>query len=41
VTFGGGVSTRIAGLPMVRIDYGYMDFGILKNVQMFTLGLSL
>ena len=40
LNFGGGVQYEIMGTRLY-IDYAYVDFGMLNNVQMFTLGLGL
>lgn len=38
-TFGGGVQYD-AGAIGLKVDYGYVDFGRLSNVHMFSLGIS-
>ncbi|MDZ7261140.1 MAG: PorV/PorQ family protein [candidate division KSB1 bacterium] len=40
LTCGAGLNYKLRGAFTLRIDYGYEDFGVLKNVQMFTVGLS-
>ncbi|KPL06248.1 hypothetical protein AMJ86_09210 [bacterium SM23_57] len=39
ITLGGGLRYSISGL-MLRVDYGYIAFGRLGQVHMFTLGAS-
>ena len=41
LTLGSGVKINLPGNFLVNIDYAYMDFGNLNNVQMFTLCLEL
>ena len=36
LSFGGGLKYTIGG-PTLVLDYAYRDFGILNQVQMFTL----
>jgi hypothetical protein len=38
LSFGGGLKYTIGG-PTLVLDYAYRDFGILNQVQMFTLGV--
>jgi hypothetical protein len=38
--FGAGLEYAIEGLATFVIDYGYHDFGILNNIQMFTITLK-
>jgi hypothetical protein len=38
LSFGGGLKYKL-GEPTLAIDYAYRDFGILNQVQMFTLGV--
>jgi hypothetical protein len=38
LSFGGGLKYKLGG-PTLAIDYAYRDFGILNQVQMFTLGV--
>ncbi len=38
-TAGAGIYTRVPGLTF-KLDYAYQDFGMLDNVQMFTVRLS-
>ena len=40
MSIGGGIQHEIEGLTTFYIDYAYHDFGILNNIQMFTVGLS-
>lgn len=40
LSVGGGIRYSIAGFTELQIDYAYQDFGILKNVQKFTLALG-
>jgi len=40
LTLGVGLSYRLLGTATLKIDYAYKDFGVLNEVQMFTLGLS-
>jgi len=40
LSFGAGVRFKIAGSSDLRVDYAYQDFGVLKNIQMFTLTLG-
>ena len=39
-TVGAGVYAKTSGLTF-KIDYAYQEFGLLDNVQMFTVRLSL
>ena len=39
MTLGLGVKQALVGSMQIAFDYGYQDFGILKNVQKFTVGL--
>lgn len=39
-TFGGGIGTNFLGNVRFKFDYSYTDFGRLKNVQQFTLGVA-
>lgn len=39
MTLGVGVKQALVGNVQLAFDYGYQDFGILKNVQKFTLGI--
>ncbi len=39
MTLGIGVKQALVGNVQVAFDYGYQDFGILKNVQKFTIGI--
>jgi len=38
--FGAGVNYKLLGYTNIMIDYAYEDFGVLKDVQLFTLGLG-
>jgi hypothetical protein len=38
LSFGGGLKYTIGG-PTLVLDYAYRDFGILNQIQMFTLGV--
>ena len=38
---GAGFRLRMNGLSALCIDYAYQDFGLLKNIQMFSIGLAL
>lgn len=40
LTLGVGVKQAVVGSSQVTFDYGYQDFGILKNVQKFTVGIN-
>jgi predicted porin len=40
LSFGAGFKYSIMGRTTVYVDYGYQDFGVLKEVQMFTIGLG-
>ncbi len=39
LTFGLGVNYRLYSTVMFKFDFAYQDFGVLDNVQRFTLGL--
>jgi len=39
-TIGAGLAYDLMGRVNLRIDYAYLDFGILDNVQRFTLGFD-
>ncbi|MBN1997932.1 PorV/PorQ family protein [candidate division KSB1 bacterium] len=39
LSFGGGIHHQLMSVEM-SLDYAYRDFGLLENVQMFTLGLK-
>ncbi len=41
LTWGLGLYYGIANVATVKLDYGFADYGRLKNVQYFTLGLRL
>lgn len=40
LTLGGGIRYRVMGFTELRLDYAYQDFGIMTNVQKFTLSLG-
>ena len=40
-TFGAGLNYDSGGSFSGQIDYAYVDFGLLKQVHLFTLGFSL
>jgi hypothetical protein len=40
LSFGGGVTTKVFGRAAIRLDYAWGDFGILQDIQKFSLGLS-
>ncbi|MBN1154877.1 PorV/PorQ family protein [candidate division KSB1 bacterium] len=40
LTVGGGLAYNLSGAINFKIDYAYADFGILDNVQRFTLGIE-
>ncbi len=41
LTLGGGIHYRLwGGSTLVKIDYAYADFGLLENVQRFSLGVK-
>jgi hypothetical protein len=40
LSFGGGLTTKVFGRTAIRLDYAWGDFGILKDIQKFSLGLS-
>jgi opacity protein-like surface antigen len=40
LTLGAGVSYRMYGIIALEVDYAYQDFGRLKNVHYFSLGLK-
>jgi hypothetical protein len=39
-TFGAGVQQRFIGNVSMKVDYSYGDFGRLKNVQKFSVGIT-
>jgi hypothetical protein len=41
LSLGGGLRFKVAGLSDLMIDYAYQDYGILQNIQMFSLGFIL
>lgn len=38
--FGGGINYTLFGQTALRLDYAWGDFGVLNNIQKFSLGLS-
>jgi len=40
LSLGGGLKYSVAGVSELRLDYAYVDFGRLNNVQKFTLTLG-
>jgi hypothetical protein len=40
LSFGGGVTTKVFGRAAVRLDYAWGDFGRLKDIQKFSVGLG-
>ena len=41
LTFGGGLHYRVWGnSSILKIDYAYSDFGLLDNVQRFSIGIT-
>jgi hypothetical protein len=38
--FGAGLNYKLMGYTTLMIDYAYEDFGVLKEVQLFSLGLA-
>jgi len=40
LSLGGGIKYRISGETTIQLDYAYQDFGVLKEIQMFSLGLK-
>ena len=38
-TLGAGLNYRLMSTVVLKIDYAYADFGVLENVQRFSLGL--
>lgn len=40
ISLGAGLNYTIMGSTRLTVDYAYRDFGLLNNVQMFTLGLN-
>jgi hypothetical protein len=41
ISLGGGIRYRISGFTELRVDYAYHDFGLLNNVQKFSITLGL
>ncbi len=39
LTLGAGLNYRLMSTVVLKIDYAYADFGVLQNVQRFSLGL--
>jgi hypothetical protein len=40
LSFGVGVNYKLFGKTTIKIDYAYEDFGVLNDVQLFTIGLA-
>jgi len=40
LSFGAGLSYKFFGKTTIKIDYAYEDFGVLQDVQIFTIGLG-
>lgn len=40
LTLGGGLAYKLSGALNFKLDYAYADFGILDNVQRFSLGIE-
>jgi hypothetical protein len=40
LSFGGGFQYKVAGMASLMIDYAYHDFGVLNDVQMFSVRLG-
>jgi len=40
LSFGGGIKYRVFGFTELMLDYAYQDFGLLKDIQKFTLTLG-
>lgn len=40
LTFGGGVNYRMFGASSLVLDYAWGDFGVLKEIQKFSIGLT-
>ena len=40
LTFGGGVQYSIRGSMVFNVDYSWADWGVLKNVQQFTVSVA-
>jgi len=40
LSFGAGLSYNLLNQAELVIDYAYLDFGVLENIQKFTLGIS-
>ena len=38
--FGGGLQYRVVGTTAVHLDYAWGDFGVLKDIQKFSVGMS-
>ncbi len=38
--FGGGVNCKVLGQTMIHLDYAWGDFGVLKEIQKFSMGMS-
>ncbi len=40
LTFGGGINYKVLGSASITVDYAWADWGILSNVNRFTVGIS-
>ena len=40
LTLGGGLAYQVMGSVKLKLDYAYADFGVLDNVQRFTLAIE-
>jgi opacity protein-like surface antigen len=40
LTLGGGLAYELLGRVRLKLDYAYLDFGVLENVQRFSIGLE-
>lgn len=40
LTLGGGINYKIAGGALITVDYAWADWGLLSNVNRFTIGIS-
>ena len=41
LSLGAGLRFKVAGLSNLMLDYAYQDYGVLQNIQMFSLGFLL
>jgi len=39
LSLGAGLRYRLLGRTELRLDYAYEDFGVLQEIQMFTVGM--